>query len=302
MQLKLPLQPPSVLNMGPPGSGKTDALTTFIEAGIELFVIVTEPDGAASLIDAIARRKLDLSKLHWATCIPTTMGWEALEDMTKTIGSMGFDQIQNIKSGIGKTHTREPAMKLLSLFKNFVDDRTGTSYGPVDKWENSRALAIDSLSGLSLLSLMLAIGYKPAAHQGEWGVSQNFIEQLLNKISGDRRCFFALNAHVERETNELTGATQVMVSTLGRKLPPKIPRFFSEVVLSKRTVAANTATFTWSTVDMQADLKNRSLPLSPTLQPSYVPIVRAYQKRLELAKAPPQADAKTTGPVSVAST
>jgi len=284
--------------MGSPGSGKTDCLATFIEAGIELFVIVTEPDGAASLIDSTQRRKLDISKLHWATCIPTTMGWEALEEMTRTIGSMGFDQIQNIKSGIGKSHTREPALKLLNIFKNFICERTGSSYGAVDKWENSRALAIDSLSGLSLLSLMLAIGYKPAAHQGEWGVSQNFIEQLLNKVSGDRRCFFVLNAHVERETNEITGGTQVMVSTLGRKLPPKIPRFFSEVVLSKRSIQADKATFTWSTVDMQADLKNRSLPLSPTLLQSYVPIVRAYQKRLELAKAPPQAEANAPTPAA----
>ncbi len=290
--MMLPLQPPSVLNMGAPGSGKTDSLATLIEAGLELFVIVTEPDGAASLIDSVNRRKLDINKLHWTTCIPTTMGWEALEEMTRTIGSSSFDQIQNIKSGIGKQFTREPAMKLLNSFKNFTDDRTGQSFGSVDKWENTHALAIDSLSGLSLLSFMLTVGYKPAAHQGEWGVSQNFIEQLLNKVTGDRRCFFVLNAHVERETNEITGATQVMVSTLGRKLPPKIPRFFSEVVLSKRIITGDKAAFTWATVDMTADLKNRSLPLANNLQQSYVPIVRAYQKRLELAKAPPQPEAK----------
>jgi hypothetical protein len=278
------LQPPAVLNMGTPGSGKTDALTTWIEAGLELFVIVTESDGAASLIDACERRHLDINKLHWAECAPTTMGWEALEEMTRTIGSMGFDQIQNIKSGIGKTHTREPALKLLNQFKNFHCDRTGKSYGPVDKWDNSRALALDSLSGFSLITWMLTVGYKPAAHQGEWGVAQNHIEQLLNKLTGDRRYFFTLTAHLERETNELTGGTQSMVSTLGRKLPPKVPRFFSEVVLSKRNVKDGRAHFTWSTYDMQVDLKNRTLPLGTDLPQNYCPIVKAYKRRVELAR------------------
>src|SRR5262245_38067683 len=100
MQLSLPLQPPATLTMGSPGSGKTDALATWIEAGLELFVVVTESDGVASLVDSMARRKLDLNKLHWASCLPTTMGWEALGQMVTTIGTMGFDQIQNIKSGV----------------------------------------------------------------------------------------------------------------------------------------------------------------------------------------------------------
>lgn len=280
------LQPPATLNMGMPGSGKTDALTTYIEAGLELFVIVTESDGAASLIDACERRKLPVDKLHWSLCLPTTMGWEALEEMTRTIGSMGFDQIQNIKSGIGKTHTREPAMKFLSSMKNFHCDRTGKDYGSVSAFDKSCAFAIDSLSGLSLIAWMLTVGHKPAAHQGEWGVAQNFLEQLLNRITGDRRSFFTLNAHLERETNELTGAAQSMVSTLGRKLPPKIPRFFSEVIMSKRTVKDGKALFTWATHDMQADLKNRALPIGSDLAQSYTPIVKAYSRRLEAVSKP----------------
>jgi hypothetical protein len=286
------LQPPGVLNMGTPGSGKTDSLATWIEAGKELFVLVTESDGAASLIDACERRRLNIDKLHWTSCLPTTMGWEALGEMIKTIGSMGFDQIQNIKTGVGKIHTREPALRFLDQIKNFQCERTGKDYGPVDKWDNSRVLAVDSLSGLSLISWMLTVGYKPAAHQGEWGVAQNFIEQLLHKLADDRRYFFVLNAHLERETNELTGATQSMVSTLGRKLPPKVPRFFSEVILSKRSIKEGKASFTWATFDMQADLKNRSLPLGTELTQSYIPVLKAYERRLKLAEATPQPSAE----------
>lgn len=279
--------------MGSPGSGKTDSLATWVEAGLDLFVIVTEPDGIASLIDSMSRRKLDMERVHWATCLPTTMGWEALGEMVRTIGSMGFDQIQNIKSGVGKQHTREPAQKLLKQLENFTCERTGAKFGPVDKWDNSRVLAIDSLSGLSLISWMLTLGYKPAAHQGEWGVAMNFIEQLLHKLTGDRRYFFTLNAHLERETNDLTGAAQTMVSTLGRKLAPKIPRFFSEVILAQRSVKDNKASFTWATFDPKADLKNRSLPLTTDITQSYVPVVRAYSRRLELTVAKPQASDRT---------
>ena len=178
-------------------------------------------------------------------------------------------------------------MKLLHSFSNFKCERTGESFGDVSKWDDTRALALDSMLGLSLISWMLTLGYKPAAHQGEWGVAMNFIEQLLLKVTSDRRCFFVLNAHIEKELNEITGVSQIMVSTLGRKLAPKIPRFFSEVIYSKRIMKDGKATFTWATVDSGADLKNRSLPLSTSLDQDYKPIVDAYRRRKTLAAGTP---------------
>ena len=206
--------------------------------------------------------------------------------MVTTIGSMGFEDIQKIKSGVGKTDTRKPAMKLLNTLSNFKCERTGEAFGDVTTWDSNRALVWDSLSGINLLSMMLAIGYKPAAHQGEWGVAMNFIEQLLLKTTLDRKAFFILNAHVEKEINELTGISQIMVATLGRKLAPKIPRFFSEVVLAKRTIKDGKASFTWFTVDSAVDLKNRSLPIGTDLAQDYAPIVAAYRRRKDLAAAP----------------
>ena len=133
------------------------------------------------------------------------------------------------------------------------------------------------------MSWMLTVGYKPAAHQGEYGVAMNFIEQLLLKLTSDRHAFFILNAHIEKEINELTGVSQIMASTLGRKLAPKIPRFFSEVVYSKRLMKDGQASFTWSTINSTAELKNRSLPISQNLQQDYGPIISAYRQRKTLA-------------------
>lgn len=277
------MQPPATLVLGAPGSGKTDVTATYIEAGIETFVIITEPGGVESLLDSVARRKLSVEKLHWATCLPAAAGWNAMEEMVKTIGSYGYEDIAKIKTGVGKDETRKPAMKLLTTLKNFVCERTGQSYGDTSTWDDSRALVFDSMSGLNMLAMALTIGYKPAAHQGEWGVAMNFVEQLLLKMTSDRKCFFSMTAHVEKEMNEITGVNQIMTSTLGKKLAPKVPRFFSEVVYAKRQVAQNAATFTWATADASADLKNRALGIGTNLLPSYVPIVEAYRRRKSLA-------------------
>jgi AAA domain len=293
---QLPIQPPSVICMGHPGSGKTYSIASLLKSGLETFVISTEPDGIGSLLDACQETEADVSRLHWATCMPTPPGWGALEDMVSTIGTMSFEQIQNIKTGVGKTHTREPAAKFLRTLKNFVCERTGESFGDVTKFDDQRALVLDSLSGLSMIAWMLALGYKPAAHQGEWGVSMNFIEQLLLKMTADRKCFFVMTAHIEKEISEITGLSQIMVSTLGRKLPPKIPKYFSEVVLASRTMKGDTPTFSWATIDPKADLKNRSLPISSNLPPDYAPVVEAYRRRSQIISQLNQGDSTSHKP------
>lgn len=276
------IQPPSTLLIGPPGAGKTDALATAIEGGLELFVVVTEPGGEESLIDSVTRRGLPVDKLHWATARPAIAAFSALDDMANKIGSMSVQSLAEIKEGIGKSETRKAALALLEQLKNFKDERTGQSFGDYSLWDDKRMLAIDSLSGVSLMAMALTIGFKPTAHPGEWGVAMNFIEQLLLKVSGDRKCFLTVTAHAEKEMNEVSGQMQVMASTLGKKLAPKIPRFFSEVVLAKRSQTK----FTWSTMDNSADLKNRGLEAKAELEPSFVPLVKAYRKRLETAGAP----------------
>ena len=220
------LQTPSILVMGQPGAGKTNALATLLSSGLETFVISTEPDGIASLLDSCTRRVIPIDKLHWASCLPATPGWSALTDMVTTIGTMGFEDIQKIKSGVGKTDTRQPAMKLLHTLSNFKCERTDQAFGDVTKWDDSRALVIDSNVWFSLISWMLTLGYKPAAHQGEWGVAINFIEQLLLKITSDRKAFFVLNSHIEKELNEITGVSQIMVSTLGSQAGAQNPPLF----------------------------------------------------------------------------
>jgi hypothetical protein len=293
------LQPPAVLNMGAPGSGKTYALITLLKSGLKVFIICTEPDGLSSLLDACAAERIPLTNLHWTVCQPTSAGWGALKEMAKTISDLGYEDITKIKSGVGKGQTRDAAMKFLSSCENFTCERTGINFGDITQLGDDCAIVLDSLSGLNTIAMMAAQGYKPAAHQGEWGVAMNFIENLILKLTSDRKAFFILNAHVEKEENLISGASQIMASTLGRKVAPKLPRFFSEVIYSKRTVNDNnTPIFLWSTADKQADLKNRTLPVATALIQDYAPIVEGYRKRKAAATPPTAAPKQPEAPLS----
>ena len=275
------LQPPSVLLQGASGAGKTSSIVTLLEAGLEVFVIGTEPGFVDSLIDRTRELKLPIDKLHWTSVLPATDGWDALDEMVTKIGSLDFEGISKIK-GIGKDKTRVPAQKFLMALKDFQCERTQQPCGSFTDWDNSRALVIDSLSGLSTIAWYLTVGNKPTGAPGEWNIAMNFIEALLMKINSDRQCYFVLTAHIEKEMDEITGVQRVMTSTLGRKLAPKIPRFFSEVVYAQR---GGTPPFRWSTIDASADLKNRVLPVSPSLLPTFVPVVEGHKNRLKLIGA-----------------
>lgn len=281
--LRLP-QPPSSILIGPSGSGKSTALATYAKAGIETFVIITEPGGLDSLLDAAALTGAPMDKLHWATCMPITEGWDALKTMTSDIGSKDYEGLSKLK-GIGKDKTRQGAMRLLEVMQDFPCERTGKHFGSFTSFSNKQAFCIDSLSGVNLIAWYLTVGYKPTAAPGEWNIAQNWIEAVLNKINTDRQCYFTMTAHLEKEQDEITGVNKLMVSTLGRKLAPKIPRFFGEVVFTERKVDPkdNKPTFRWSTIESQVDLKNRALPISNQLAPDFQQVVSAYEARLKKA-------------------
>jgi hypothetical protein len=273
------LQPPHCLLMGPAGSGKTTSLATYARAGIECFVIITEPTGVDSLLDAWEREKLDINLLHYCVVAPASPGWSGLKDLGIRINAMSYKDISELKSGIGKDSMKQ-FPKLLANLENFHDERTGQKFGDVTSWDSNRCLAIDSLSGISLIALQHTVGFKPSPHQGEWGIAMSAVEMLILKLSSDCNCFFALTAHIEKEPDEITGMAKVAVSTLGRKLAPKIPRFFSEVIRARKDAGGK---FLWSTQDGEADLKNRALPSSGSIPQDFGPIIEAYRRRVQLA-------------------
>ena len=264
----------NTLLLGMPGAGKTTALATALEAGLRLCVVITDPGGEESLLEAIDRRKLPINKFHWAYVAAAAPSWDSLKTMGKMINTMGYKDLAEIKTGIAKEGHHQ-FLDLLDTFADFKCARTGEALGSVDSWGPDTMLALDSLSGLNIMAMELMIGGKPAAHQGEWGVAMNAEEKLLMKLCADTKCFFTLTAHVEKEMDETIGKPMLMAAALGRKVAPKLTRYFSDSVLAYH----EGANFFWSTTNSSIDLKTRSLPFSDKLVPSFVPIVEKWKER-----------------------
>jgi hypothetical protein len=164
---------------------------------------------------------------------------------------------------------------MITSCNDFVCDRTGESFGDITTWGTDRVFIVDSLSGLSLMAMNLVVGSKPTKAMGDWGVAMDNLERYINKLVMDTKCFFVLTAHPEREQDEVTGAIRVYASTLGKKLAPKLPRFFDDVIYCVR----DGKKFSWSTAAVNVDLKARNLEIGDGLQPSFVQIVESWKKK-----------------------
>jgi len=284
--LPIRLKAPSVALLGEPGAGKTHSLITLLSSGIEVFVIVTDPNGLDTILDQIRLhpRSADLMPMfHWALVSPAAPGWAAMRQMGLTVASMGYEDIAKIKSGVGKEHM-QTFTKLISTCVNFHCERTNLDFGDVTSWSDRRALVIDSLSGINKIMKDHTVGYKPSLHQGEWGIAMNLEEQLIFTLCSDLQCYFVLMAHLDKVVNEVTGIPQISMAALGNKLAPQLIKLFSEVVHVRRE-AAN---FYWSVSELNMAVKNRALPISARLAPDFAPIIAAHNAR-KLALEPTSA-------------
>lgn len=265
------------LLLGPPGCGKTTSLVTFIEAGLDLFVIGTDPGFEEVILDAMRAKNLPMEKLHYQYIAPASTSWPALIDAANKVNMMNYEGLTGLKSGVMKSEYKQFVSLLIAL-SNFVDHRTGKEFGPVDNFPENVAFAIDSLSGINVMAMDMMIGGKPVAHQGEWGVAMNMEEKLVLKLTSDLKCFFVLTAHIEREPDLVSGVPLTMVGALGKKLAPKLPRTFSDVILAVKEGSK----FSWSTAALNVDLKSRSLPIADGLSPTFVQIVEKWKERNEM--------------------
>lgn len=258
---------PKILLVGATGSGKTHSIRTLVDSGLEVFVVFTEP-GMEVLSD------IPSDKLHWHYIPPSGPDWASMIDSAKKINSLSFKSLAEMPD-INKRQYTE-FLSLLTVLSDFEDQRTGKRFGPVDSFSISeRALVIDSLSGLNVMAMNLVAGSKPVKSMADWGVSMDNLERLITKLTTDVPCTVVLTAHLERETDETTGGITLMASTLGRKLAPRLPRFFSDVVHCYREGTK----FYWSTASVNVDLKARNLDLADKLLPSFGPLLARWKSR-----------------------
>lgn len=278
------LRPSTNLLIGPAGTGKTTSLVTILESGMKLRLLATEPSAPARVIEEAKKRKIPLDNFDWHFVSPAVPAWDSLIKSAEIVNAMSLKDISDMRTGIAKPDGKQ-WIEMLKAIQNFKSDNTGAYLGDATEWPADTAFVLDGLTGISTMSRNLTVGLKPNPAPGEWGVMQSNILTLMQKLCSDCKCMFVCIAHVERENNELTGLSNITVSTLGAKLAPKLPPLFTNVIYAKRIADG----FFWSTADSGVDTKNGDLPLSDHLVPTFKPIIEAYRSRLE-ASAPKVTD------------
>lgn len=267
-------KPPSSLMIGSPGTGKTTSLATLPLCGLETFVLVVDPNGVDSLLKACDARGVSIgTQLHYKYTPPATVPWKSMISQAESVNMTSYEALANVKlSPTAGKHKQ--FIEVLKCLSDFTCDCCNASHGAVDDWDDDKALAIDSLSGVNKMCYDLMVGGKATAHQGEWGVSMSQCENFLTKIVGDCNCFVVVTGHIDKSIDPVHGGKLLMVSMLGNKLAPKVPRIFSNVIATIR----EGANFHWSTVEPGMDLKTQSLTFDKELKPDFATIVEPYRK------------------------
>ena len=263
----------NVLLMGPAGTGKTTAIGTLVDAGIETFYMGLEP-GLESLLGYWTDKGKPVpANLHWHVLeAPKASFADFLESATK-VNTMNLESLAKMADPKRSNHNQ--FLKLIMAVNDFPDDRTGQKFGCVDTWGPDRAFVVDGLAGLSRAAMSLVVGGKPVRSQMDWGIAQDQVEKIIRMWTDNCRCHFVLIAHVERETDAVLGGVKIMVSALGKALAPKLNPMFSDVIL---TVREGTK-FSWDTGSTMADVKTRNLPIAQGLAADFGKIISKWKSR-----------------------
>jgi len=257
----------NVMLVGATGTGKTYSIRTLLDVGITPFCLFTEPGFESVLGD------LPKDKIHWCYIPPANPSFEAMIDSARKINTLSLKSL----SQLADINKREYAqfVEVIAALHNFKCARTGEEFGDIGDWGPDRAIVVDSLSGLNIMAMSLVVGSKPVKSMADWGIAMSNLEALIQKLCTDTRCHFILTAHLERSQDEITGGLTITASVLGKKLAPKIPRFFDDVINCQREGTV----FTWSTAALNVDLKARNLPISDKLEPSFVPLINNWRAK-----------------------
>ncbi len=269
----------NVILMGPSGTGKTYAIKTLVDAGLQTFALFLEP-GIETLIGAYSDNNQPIPEnLHWHYLQPKTQGFGDLFKQADTIGK--FDL-----SGLGKMKDMNRSKNnqmtdMYTVLSDFPDQRTGKKYGPVDSWPNNSVLVIDSLSALIRLAFDMQVGTKPVRDVSDWGIVQQVIMSFIHKLTSGCICHVVIIAHVERELDQILGGNKITVSVPGKAIAATILQPFSDVILATR----ENASFYWDTANSQADVKTRNLPIQGKIPADFGQIYEKWAKRAALASA-----------------
>jgi hypothetical protein len=258
-----------ILLIGGTGSGKTYCPALLAEHGISVHYVFTENGMATFSSFPDNLRKLLGKKIHYTYIPAVKTDLSVLLNAAKQVNSLSYENLTKMLP-TDRNKTIEFQTILQSLM-NYKCEVSGKEFGSIMNWGPDRCIVLDSLSGLNLAIMRNLLGTKPVAAQHDWQVAMRLEEELINMICLGLRCWAIVTAHPERELDEVSGAQFVYAGALGRKLGPKIGRFFDEVIQTVRRGDK----YLWSNAAEGIDTKRRILPLSTSIPVDWTPLVEA---------------------------
>lgn len=281
---------PKILLEGPAGTGKSFAMGTLVDwaqkNGQEVFILFTEQGGLESLLGywrdtstpPFNRREPAPIPdcLHWHVVRTPAIGLDGLLANATRTGQLSY---QALTQWTDPDRSRNnPWERLLKTLQDFPCDRTGKTYGNVGTWGNNCILINDSLSETANACFRMVLGAKATASQPEYGVAQQNLLSWVRWMTQFLQCTFVLTAHVQRQTNEVTGSTSVMTKAIGKALGDEMSPLFSDVILTVR----DGLNFYWDTAAPGVDLKTRYLPIQSKIRPDFSLIMDKWLQRSKL--------------------
>lgn len=269
---------PKICIMGLGGTGKTRSLGTLVDWAaknqFEVAILFTET-GLETLRGYWLDRNLPIPEClyyHQQTTRPISL--KSMLSAADSIGKLSYEAVTKMTDP-NRGGENNAFWKILSSCSDFHDDRTGKKLGPVDAFPRNRIFAIDSLTELSNAAFKMQVGARPTAAPGDYGVAQNALMNFLRLCTQGIDCPFVLTAHVDRETDQVTQSTKIMIKAIGKALATEIPTLFSDVIYSVREGDK----FYWDTAAYGVDTKTRSLGYRSKIDPDFAQIMDLWKKR-----------------------
>jgi len=267
-----------VLIIADAGGGKTHSLRTLLAAGIQPFVLATEP-GVRSLAPCenthcnvcAKTRDYGPDAIPWAYVAMNTGGIDLLIKQAADVNTKSQKMLCNIEDGMRKDYNQFG--EVLQLTKNFVD-HTGRSWGSPMEWNTDRAFVLDAATELANMAMAMYVGKRPVYDKPDYLVAQRMTYNYLHLITNSLRCHAVVLGHPDPQFNEAVGTVRITMQSVGNKLSPQLPRKFDDVIIAKR-VGTN---FTWSTAEVNAEGKGRNLPIKADMPQDFVPLIEGWKR------------------------
>ena len=263
-----------VLVVGNSGAGKTALLGTLARDGYQVFL--ADFDSGADILDD-------------PMICP--------EEVRKNIHIKTFYDEMNLQL-MQLTGKLEPIVHAATDFSQAMGKwlEDGKNLGNLYSWKDREVFVIDSLAfaGNAFLNRVLqlnsSLSKRPTFPQ--IGTAMDELEAILETVYNPSvKCNIVVFAHISAQTDDLTNATKHFPLSLGKKLNPKIARYFNNVLLIKKEGEGENIIRQLHTAGtMQFDCKTTRPSVVPAIMPPDLGLFFSYlkgEKKPEEKKAKP---------------